>query len=602
MKILIFFILFQSLSCGPWQANLDMKKPKSVKESVAEASKAFFPKSLGECASARDTCLVEGVLRELPKSVTLARLSFDSDVYKPIDYDFIREDDRRTLESAAIAQTINVVAKFSDLAKSHGIALNLVIDPLCKHTRAIKNGFYRKNYGTKDRTAKHFVCIGHSFVDKSGPIPLALDAGLIAHELFHILYSEFFITTDDLMLLSIENHDLESLNEGMADYLAIEVSGGLDPWFLASNNLNFRTPAGREELVSKEGHYGHKYKDGQRFTELALELKRQGIEPLPWLKCGLERLNQKYVDLAPKKDWQRVVGVESILDSFDECVSLEEKSVYRAARSKIFKEFELLDPVSEIDIGLVALTNKKAFCEFSRRNGVSASGFQKYQYIDACDGFSSLRYQSDALGLSPGELTDIPLIDRNLIWVSAGVRPTQGSEGMDCKLRGDTAIYNEVGLRVDGEGEKIPFSNLVSPNKQGSWYRDFGYGNLPNNFLIHNDFKPLEDLGFRFISYDPSKGLSDGINGLFLLPTLRIRGSTREERRAFLAEKLKATFSIFHTDSNGIPCEKGSKECHPKQNFILECRNHTEAVWNKHVTVDIFDCPEDDNQCEHYIY
>lgn len=552
---------------------------------------AYFASSISECVEDPEGCLVQDLLPPKPTNLKLVRSLPTSEVFKESSFEKIDSESRFTLEAAAIAETIRTAAKVIEVT---GITDEITIDPLCMHPSSQHNGFYRPYYGTEEKKADHFICLGYSFSEKGGLLPLGIDPGIIAHELFHVLFSQVFRDCEECFKLVLENHDLESFNEGWADHFANIVQDDFDPWILKRSDSTWRT---RQEAANLTGEiYGHIYRDGGKWRALADSLQAGGFDTAKIVQCSLENLSQFIRQKLSEESWHRIVSNKDILDNLclqDDGPSKQELSY------QYFKYKELSEPIEQVDLAVVAVTNERALCAFQAEHGLHSEGLQRYQSVDGCQGFSSLSYKGEGLSLADTELSRSPGVLRQPIWVGVGIKPAKGKEGVDCKLRGDTAFYSEVGLGADGS-DKVPFTNLVPRVKRGSWYRDIPFGNL-KPYPIGGLFKSFEDSGFIFTSYDVGKEMKHGLNGLFLLPSFILEGD-QSQKRAKLTERLKAVFGTFHRDQDGGSCSNDDTDCFSLQNFFLECQEPKALVTTRNVEVGIFDCESGEGECDLKLY
>ena len=578
------FTLFALLSCSV-KGRLDIHKPDK------NADPGPFYKAVSTAACEQkgvDSCLELAEIPGIPDGYALVRIFQNPTVYEKVDLKDILPQDRKTLEAAALVTAAVLFPTLDRKARAAGYQLpSLNIDPLCAHSEAIHNGFFRTNYGTDKKSLTNIICVGKTFSQPLGrEVPLALDPAIIAHEFYHALFALDFLADDqDQKILNVmfENHDLEALSEGLADHFAYTVKREFDPWFIKLLGLFYRDPQKRAELTQNHDFYTEIYQDGQRFTMLNNQLFDDGIDTLSLNRClarGLKADISRALDYAEKNGikWNRVVSLAEIKHNYEVCADAAQiKDKVTGAWIGLFPEpKEAL--ASAADLSLVAISNQKALCSFSKSYGLNARSFQRYQYVSPCSAATSIVYKDSSLSFADAEQSAYPTNEP--VWVTAGLKLVGGG-AFDCRLRGPTALLSELALYADGAIERVGFTLPAPKSKKGSWYRDIPYGSFlagdEDRYKIAGPLADLSAQGYRFTSQaalsqkpDPSSGLS----GLLLLPSFAHTATDKEGKNKKIADRLRATFSLFYRDSESRRCAEGSPDCRPLLNFFIQCSSH----------------------------
>lgn len=582
-----------------------IKNLKKEKSNSSDGGAAYYiPKSLDECITDTKHCLKgENVTLQSP-NIKLARFLRTSEIFVPLTLESIDLRSRKTFEGAAIANTAKTLNEINNsVMKDLESTPEVYVDPYCNHPQGSHNSFYRSNFGTDEVLLRHSICLGISYESKLGPIPLSFDNSIIAHEYFHVLFSEFFNENNDLLNVSYENHDLESLNEGLADYFAYSLFGEYSQWFSDKNNLYWRNHKARQNLVGNKEFYSHIYKDGQRWTQFASVLAENELNVLESVKCTLTDLKTKTLAALKSKTWNEVVTTKDILESFKTCLP-ENDEAFLVALKQSFPDDIASGLLENVELQVVGFTNAKALCEFSKLNKLKPSQLKKYEYINGCENVTSLSFKGNSIGFAKELMSKNPSLEKELVYVMAGAK-VDGA-GRDCRLRGETGHLSEVLLSSDIGIEKYPFINLVPANKRGSSYRDIPFGNFDDEtmFTMGGGFESLESQGFRFISYDATNGLETGVSGYTFLPAFLVDEESKENQNQEVANRLKGVFGSYYRTENNDRCKPENEGCFKYQNFYMECTSHLKEksetglyepvfIETKSVAVSIFDCWED---------
>ena len=606
-------VAFMAVGCHFKSKVNVMKEPESP-----DKGPYYKLTSLDSCeADGIDGCFEEVVKPVIPDGYSLVRLFQNPDVYERISLENMLLQDRKTLEGAAILQVAELLPVFSQKATEAGFTLSAVnFDPLCSHSYSIHNGFFRPTYGTDAKNLKNVICVGKTFSQKLGvQIPMSLDPAIVAHEFYHVLFASDFLSDDkDSKILSVmaENHDLESLSEGLADHFSYTVKREFDSWFIKLLRIFYRDPDARKNLAGSSDFYTEPYRDGQRFTVLNNLLFDEGVDTLSLNRCLLKSLREdvlRALSYAQEKSvkWNRVVSLWDIKNRYGDCsgqAGIKEK--FDLVWADLFKQ-----PTGALadgaELSVVVIANRKALCSFSHAYELNSKSFQRYQLISPCSEASSITYKGDLLSFAESEQSNMPT--REPVWVTAGLKLTGGG-GFDCRLRAPSALLSELSLYADGAVERVGFTLPVPSSKRGSWYRDIPFGSFlssdDDGYGISGPLSAISAAGFRFTPMKTLEQKPDiyGFNGLILLPSFGYAATDREGKNLQLAERVKSTFSMYYRDSEFRRCAQGSADCRSLLNFFVQCSSHRTALSEESplgdykyipvnkLSVSIYDCTE----------
>ena len=582
----VFFLMLICAAAGcHFTSKVDVKKPQDD----PDKGPYFKVTAVESCeSSGTDGCLEEIAKPQVPKGYSLVRVFQDPTVFETIELSNILPQDRKTLEAASLVGAASLLDTLDEKAKAAGYTLpSLNIDPVCIHSDAIHNGFFKANYGTDKKNLVNLICIGKTFSPSLGvEIPLALDPSIISHEFYHALFASDLLSDDKdqkILKLMVENHDLEALSEGLADHFSYTVKREFDEWFLKLLRLFYREPQSRLDLTKNHDFFTDVYRDGQRFTVLNNLLFDDGVDSILLNRCMTLALKSRinaalsYAD-DKKIKWNRVISLADIKESYDGCAQKQGvKEAFDEKWSKLFPAPSLASLATEASLSIVAISNQKALCAFGTAYGLDARSFQRYQYLSPCSDATSVAYKDRILSLAKAEQSSAPTDE--IVWMTAGLK--LNGEAFDCRLRAPSALLSELSLYADGAIEQVGFTLPVPPSKRGSWYRDIPYGSFlsgdESRYSLSGPLAALSSQGFRFTamaSKDGKPESSSGLSGLILLPSFPQPSSDKEEQNKKIAEWLKAIFSLYYRDSEARRCTDGAADCKSYSNFFVECSSH----------------------------
>ena len=156
------------------------------------------------------------------------------------------------------------------------------------------NAYFKNTYGFKSQgektEIKKAIRLGLFFNGKKS-VGLANDRFVAAHEYFHALFAQSILGDDDKIPEGalIYSHDLDSFNEGAADFFAEQVTV-LSLNRIFSDLFPWRTKLGRKQLPT--GLSGNIYRDGMRYTELLSRIS-ESTPALPVLSCSIKDMGRK---------------------------------------------------------------------------------------------------------------------------------------------------------------------------------------------------------------------------------------------------------------------------------------------------------------------
>ena len=611
MKNTILFALILLSSCS-LKSRLDIHKKEDI-----DKGPYYKATSASKCESEGvEACLELVPKPQIPKGYSIVRVFQNPSVFEAVALGSILPQDRKTLEAAALVGVASLLETLDEKARAAGYELSAVnIDPLCAHSDAIHNGFFKENYGTDKKNLTNLICVGRTFSKPLGTqIPLALDPAIVAHEFYHALFASDLLSDDkDQKILRVmsENHDLEALSEGLADHFSYTVRREFDGWFVQLLKLFYREPQNRSDLTKNHDFFSDVYRDGQRFTELNNLLFEDGVDSLSLNRCMILALKENIKKaLAYSEEnrikWNRIVSLADIKVAYEGCA---EKA---GVKEKFSEKWDQLFPsptndalATEVELSIVAISNQTALCSFATEYGLNARSFQRYQYLSPCSDATSVAYKDRILSLAKNEQSPTPT--DQVVWMTAGLK-LNGS-AFDCRLRSPTALLSELALYADGALEKVGFTLPAPASKRGSWYRDIPFG----SFLTGDDGRykiagPLSELsakGFRFTPIQSTEAKPEpdsGLSGLILLPSFPQTSSDKETQDKKIAERLKATFLLHYRDSEDHRCTEGQPDCKPFSNFFIQCSSHRTSFSDenplgsykylpiKSLSVSIYDC------------
>lgn len=650
------------LACGKPSKQADVIRENQVQleeeEQEQEESKEkkpleapFYQASIDDCLIGRH-CLDKAQFVD-DERVKLVKLFTSSVVYEDLDTAYLREEDRESLEGAALVTAKANISKALTEAADLGFKIpsSVHVDPLCSLSLAANNAFFIPVHGFGDRALSPVICLGYQFHDES-LYPLALDEFVSTHELFHVLFHESLVGHDkkipaDSLMYS---HELDAFNEGSADFFAqVLTESSLNRLFRSL--LPWRVQGRRTDLQFHKGHHGHVYKDGMAWTELFEELHFR-MDAMPILACSLDGLAKKLRDAKAEAhrldleadhirdsqllefnmwDYSYNIWQKDILHAVKQCTPEDQHGLFDELAARYFPAVhEIKDPAISAEMALVMVPNRKALCKLQKDYQLGPFNLRRYEYADACENTFSFEWAEGDFKMAE----DVMPSRGDAVFVIPAIK--LDGEARACTLRGSSApefsyiqLFDARPYLIGTMAKK--FSHMIFRNTRGSWYRDVPLGSFPDNpsyYRLDGPLGFLADKGFRMFPRPTIDGLpSQPLSGFFWSTTGRYheQSKPREQflewgRFAFLPYLVSLGPTPACRNNPGLcdyritrpvgeKCHSPLENCEKTANYFIECESHRSAksaekplgdldkVWIAKVKSYIYHC-EGEYQCE----
>ena len=622
MRLRQIVFLLVLVSCGK---KVEVEKDKSFSYFSSVSFDACFD-NLTACLKAHTVGDLSGYL----EGIKFVKLEPSSEVYKNVDLKNIRPWDLQTPEGAGYftsAETLSH-ARMMALKSGFDVPKMVHVDAYCDLPFSDNNAYFRNTYGYKSQSGNteisKTICLGLFFNGKKS-VGLANDRFVAAHEYFHALFAQSILGEDDKIPESalLYSHDLDSFNEGAADFFAEQVTeSSLNRIF--SELFPWRTKFGRKQLPS--GLSGNIYRDGMRYTELLTRIS-ESTPALPVLSCTLKEIRKKLIaaqDDANQKHLYQTYDIFAvdIVDSIGQCSPDNSKLALNTALNELFPTPKK-QLTTEADLSIVVIPTLKSMCNFQKIYELSPTEIRPYHFLDACSGVMQGAWRGEGLPLKMPEIElDSYASEKRLsetIYVLPGIK--LNGEATDCRFRGLTNISNpESALITEIEPGKIRsrFNHVIFPNRRGSWYRDVALGDFQDapeeKYDLLGPFRELTTglNALRFVSSPTFNGTpSFGVNGYFWFPTADIEVETSVEKNQKIATWVKQTLLPYKIIPETLSACTDEPGCQTMQNFDVVCRSHSKPMTEndpqpgrfvpieiKEISVYILDCQGDAKTCK----
>ena len=488
------------------------------------------------------------------KDFTLVRFVNTGDSIQRIQYKSLPDN---SLESTAVVVSSLKAKLFKEKMTEIGIVLpHFYMDPICKEPASGDSAFYRDKYMGKDNT----LCFGYSF--ENGEFwPLVLDEFILAHEMTHIFVNSEFAHDMTLQV----SHDLDSFNEGFADYLAEYLTEGTFSSFFSKRvNLSWRQKENRDNSLIDRVYYADVYRDGQKWTRFlsVLDSPEKAV-------CAVKKLADNFrtrFDEAIENGVydNRIITNNDIVDSFSDC------EVSKDLLTRYFPNPVTIESEKSLEVSVFVINDSKTMCHLQKNHDVQAFQWQRKQLYNSCLGHTTFNRSGKPL-LLPWE-QEFEKLEPSYAFIGVNV---VGYEKGKCTLKGykiNNQVNNEVQLPVPGEKLQNAASLLVPENMRGSFYADLPY-NI--DYKQHPSFlKDVEDIEKYSIF------LREGDNtlpGYFFYSFVDSEKSLEDKK----ISKGKIIGKSFH---QGIGCFPDGG-CDKLKNFVFECEGLSDDIKIKKVDV-----------------
>ncbi len=587
---------------------------------------------------------------DLLEDIKFVKLLPNSEVYKDIDFRNIRIPDRNKIVGAGFFTALKTIRNARKIALESGFKIPTIlhIDANCSLPYSQNNAYFRPEYGyeSKDKNKptllKNVICLGKLF-SAEGNFSLAADKFVVSHEYFHSIFANAFLGENSTLLSSslTMSHDLDSFNEGAADFFAeLSTQSFLNSIFSALFPWRTKYAATQE----KSGLYGNIYRDGMKYKHLLTQLSNK-IDGLKLLSCSVHEMSQNMqnskdvIDKLDEKDnlrqsngqldrvhlenWGFNFKATDILKSIQKCIPAENLQFAKIQINQIFPEILEENLSKKADVFAIVVPSLNAMCGIQKAYHLNPQQFRNGLYIDPCQGTIENTDSSssllESLNMAKTEIDSYSMEQRlfQSVYVITAIRIPEG-EAADCRMQSMTLLSGgEVSFTTNSDDPASPYKAyfnmkaFTNDGRRGSWYRDIPVGDFlaresQEKYRLQGPFAEISASGFHVVSYETENGYpSNGLNGYFWTLVQDLQVDTKIEKYKKISNWVKKTLAPYQLDSqNYKPCN-GENSCDTVQNIELNCRSHmsptdsnqpeniqVKKIEFSKIEVGIFDCSE----------